>query len=166
MRVQLAWGLVATAGDCCLRNNISPSSSICPSKQEICMVLTVEPLAPERTISCRLLLGNFSIKPLGRHALLIALLAGFSFSLYPRSMSARRLGIFRLSRWYTSRRSFKSSGLISSLGFRPTPMAAHWGPEEGSNFGIITPRNILKTYCQSHCFNASIYTSASKTVIG
>jgi len=46
-----------------------PSNSICPSRQEICMVFTMDPLAPDRTINCRLFDGNLVIRPLGRQVL-------------------------------------------------------------------------------------------------
>ena len=105
--------------------SVLPSNSICPSKHEICIVFTDDPLAPDNTINCRLFLGNFSIRPFGRQALLIMLLAGPSLSLYARSMSMRRLGIVRLSRWYCSRRSRSSSWVKSSFIFMLTPLAAH-----------------------------------------
>lgn len=46
-----------------------PSNSIWPKQQEICMVFTVEPLAPELTMSCRLFSGNLLRRPAGRHIL-------------------------------------------------------------------------------------------------
>lgn len=48
-----------------------PSSSICPSKHEICMQLTTEPFAPDWTINWRLFWGKFLSKPEGIHCLLI-----------------------------------------------------------------------------------------------
>lgn len=46
-----------------------PSNSIWPSRQEICIVFTVEPFAPELTINCKLFSGNLHSKPAGRHTL-------------------------------------------------------------------------------------------------
>lgn len=46
-----------------------PSNSICPSRQEICMVFTVEPFAPEPTINCKLFSGNLQSNPAGRQTL-------------------------------------------------------------------------------------------------
>lgn len=46
-----------------------PSNSICPSKHDICIVFTVEPFAPDCTISCRLLSGNEHKRPAGKQVL-------------------------------------------------------------------------------------------------
>lgn len=46
-----------------------PSNSIWPRQHEICMVLTVEPLAPDPTINCKLLSGNLQSKPAGKQIL-------------------------------------------------------------------------------------------------
>lgn len=46
-----------------------PSNSIWPSRHEICIVLTVEPLAPEPTINWRLFSGNLHRRPAGRQVL-------------------------------------------------------------------------------------------------
>lgn len=54
-----------------INGGLLPSNSIWPSRHEICIVLTVEPLAPDWTISCRLFSGNFFINPTGRHNLRI-----------------------------------------------------------------------------------------------
>lgn len=48
-----------------------PSNSIWPSRQEICIVFTVEPFAPELTINCKLFSGNLHSKPAGKHTLQI-----------------------------------------------------------------------------------------------
>ena len=52
-----------------IRGGRFPSNSICPSKHEICIVFTVEPLAPDVTISCKLFSGNLHKSPAGRHVL-------------------------------------------------------------------------------------------------
>lgn len=46
-----------------------PSNSIWPSKQEICIVLTIDPLAPDNTISCKLFSGNLHVNPAGKQVL-------------------------------------------------------------------------------------------------
>lgn len=46
-----------------------PSNSIWPSRQDICIVFTVDPLAPDWTINCRLFCGNLQTRPAGRQVL-------------------------------------------------------------------------------------------------
>lgn len=73
-----------------MSGGLFPSNSICPRRQEICMVLTVLPLAPATTMSCKLFCGNLEIRPPGRQTLLILLVYSSSACLYSLSSRARK----------------------------------------------------------------------------
>lgn len=103
-----------------------PSNSICPNKQDICMVLTVDPFAPDCTINCKLFSGNLHINPAGRQHLFMAFVKESMVVLYERSIIYK--DYCKSPQIYISTKLTQKKSIItylSKLGIGGTPFFQH-----------------------------------------